>query len=152
MLVNNAGVMSPSQPLHQLASEEWDRILNTNLRGAFYCIRALAQSMIAAGRGDIINISSVAGKNPLPNQAAYAASKWALNGLTYSVAEELREHGIRVSAICPASTETELSPHAGKDAARMLQPADIAHVVGMLITQQPRSFVSEIVVRPLRKP
>ena len=74
--------------------------------------------MIRAYSGHIINISSLAGKNALPNGAAYAASKWGLNGLTYSVAEELRPHNIRASVICPGSTETELSPHAGKDPAK----------------------------------
>ena len=152
ILVNNAGVMSASQPLHQMAPEEWERILNTNLRGAFYTLRAFTPMMIAARRGDIVNISSVAGKNPLPNNAAYAASKWALNGLSYSAAEELRPYGIRVSVVCPASTETTLSAHPGKDPAKMLQPDDVAQVVAMLVTQHPRSFVSEVVLRPTQKP
>ena len=70
--------------------------------------------MIRRGGGHIINISSLAGKNALPNGAAYAASKWGLNGLTVSVAEELRSQNIRVSMICPGSVHTELSPHAGE--------------------------------------
>ena len=85
--------------------------------------------MIQAYTGHIINISSLAGKNALPNGAAYAASKWGLNGLSYSVAEELRSHNIRVSVVCPGSVETELSPHAGKDPKKMLQPEDVAHAV-----------------------
>jgi 3-oxoacyl-[acyl-carrier protein] reductase len=108
--------------------------------------------MIRAQRGHIINISSLAGKNALPNGAAYAASKWGLNGLTYSAAEELRAHNIRVSVICPGSTHTDLSPHAGKDPRKMLQPEDIAHAVEMLVTQSPQSFISEIQVRPTLKP
>src|SRR5947208_15667204 len=100
----------------------------------------------------IINISSLAGKNPLPNGAAYAASKWGLNGLSYSVAEEMRGHNIRVSVVCPGSVDTELSPHAGKDFRKMLQPDDVAHVVGMLVTQAPQSFASEILLRPTMKP
>ena len=88
----------------------------------------------------------------LPNGAAYAASKWGLNGLSYSVAEELRGHNIRVSVICPGSTNTDLSPHAGKDPAKMLQPEDVAHAVAMLVTQSPQSFVSEIILRPTQKP
>jgi 3-oxoacyl-[acyl-carrier protein] reductase len=115
ILVNNAGVASFNEPLHMLLPEDWERILNTNLRGVYFTIRAFAPLMIRAYSGHIINISSLAGKNALPNGAAYAASKWGLNGLTYSVAEELRPHNIRVSVICPGSTETELSPHAGKD-------------------------------------
>ena len=152
ILVNNAGIGGFSTPLHQLPFEDWDRILNTNLRGVFYMIHALAPLMIKGKSGHIINISSLAGKNALPNGAAYAASKWGLNGLSYSVAEELRSHNIRVAVICPGSTNTELSPHAGKSASRMLQPDDVAHVVEMLVTQAPQSFASEVLLRPTLKP
>ena len=152
ILVNNAGVGGFGKPLHELAPDEWDRVLDTNLRGVFYTIRAFAPGMIRARGGHIINISSIAGKNALPNGAAYAASKWGLNGLSYSVAEELRAHNIRVAVICPGSTHTDLSPHEGKDLSRMLQPEDIAHVVAMLVTQSPQSFASEIVLRPTMKP
>jgi NAD(P)-dependent dehydrogenase (short-subunit alcohol dehydrogenase family) len=152
ILVNNAGIGGSGGPLHQLPPEVWDHVLNTNLRGAYYCIRSFAPLMIRNHGGHIINISSIAGKNPLPNGAAYAASKWGLNGLSYSVAEELRGHNIRVSVICPGSTHTEFSPHPGKNAERMLQAADVAHVVAMLVTQAPQSFASEIVLRPTQKP
>src|SRR6266550_2478345 len=110
ILVNNAGIGGFASPLHELPIEDWDRILNTNLRGVFYTIRAFAPLMIERRSGHIINISSLAGKNPLPKGAAYAASKWGLNGLTYSVAEELRAYNIRVAVICPGSTNTDLSP------------------------------------------
>jgi 3-oxoacyl-[acyl-carrier protein] reductase len=152
ILVNNAGIRGLGGPLHQMPPESWDQVLNTNLRGAYYCIRSFAPLMIRARSGHIINISSLAGKNPLPNGAAYAASKWGLNGLTYSVAEELRAHNIRVSVICPGSVDTELSPHTGKDPAKMLQAADVAHVVAMLVTQAPQSFASEVLIRPTLKP
>jgi 3-oxoacyl-[acyl-carrier protein] reductase len=152
ILVNNAGVGDFSRPLHQLPPDDWERILNINLRGVFYAIRCFAPMMISAGRGDIVNISSIAGKNPLPNGAAYAASKWGLNGLSYSVAEELRRYNIRVSVVCPGSTQSELGPHAGKDTLKMLRPADVAHVVAMLVTQAPQSFASEVILRPTQKP
>jgi 3-oxoacyl-[acyl-carrier protein] reductase len=152
ILVNNAGVGGFGGPLHLLAPESWDQVLNTNLRGVYYGIRAFAPMMIRDHGGHIINISSLAGKNALPNGAAYAASKWGLNGLSYSVAEELRVHNIRVSVVCPGSVDTELSPHAGKDPAKMLRPEDVAHAVAMLVTQAPQSFVSEILLRPTQKP
>jgi 3-oxoacyl-[acyl-carrier protein] reductase len=152
ILVNNAGVGGFGGPLHQLAPDAWEQILNTNLRGVYYTARAFVPMMIRAKSGHIINISSLAGKSALPNGAAYAASKWGLNGLSYSLAEELRAHNIRVAVICPGSTNTELSPHAGKDPAKMLQPEDVAHAVAMLVTQSPQSFVSEILVRPTQKP
>jgi 3-oxoacyl-[acyl-carrier protein] reductase len=152
VLVNNAGIGGAGGPLHLLSPDNWDRVLNTNLRGVYYCIRSLAPIMIKARSGHIVNISSLAGKNALPNGAAYAASKWGLNGLSYSVAEELRAHNIRVSVICPGSTNTEFSPHPGKNAERMLQAADVAHVVAMIVTQAPQSFASEILLRPTQKP
>lgn len=152
ILVNNAGVGGIDSPLHELAPERWDDILNTNLRGVYYAIHAFAPMMIRAQSGHIINISSLAGKNPLRNGAAYAASKWGLNGLSYSVAEELRGHKVRVSVICPGSVRTDFDPHKGKDANKMLQPDDVAHAVVMLVTQAPQSFMSEILLRPTQKP
>ncbi len=152
VLVNNAGVGSFSGPLYEMTPEAWEKVLNTNLRGVYYCIRSFAPLMIRAHAGHIVNISSLAGKNALPNGAAYAASKWGLNGLSYSVAEELRVHGIRVSVVCPGSVNTELSPHIGKDPQKMLQPEDVAHVVAMLVTQAEQSFTSEVLLRPTQKP
>ena len=152
ILVNNAGIGGGSRPLHQLPPDVWDAVMNTNLRGVFYCIRSFAPLLIRGRAGHIINISSLAGKNALPNGAAYSASKWALNGLTYSVAEELRSHNIRVSVICPGSVHTDFSPHAGKTPEKMLEPSDVAHVVAMIVTQAPQSFASEILLRPTQKP
>jgi len=152
ILVNNAGAGGRGGPLHMMPTENWDTIMNTNLRGVFYTLRAFAAMMIAAGGGHIVNISSIAGKNALPNGAAYAASKWGLNGLSYSVAEELRGHNIRVSVVCPGSTHTDFSPHTGKSPEKMLQPDDVAHVVAMLVTQSPQSFASEVILRPTQKP
>ena len=152
IVVNNAGVAGFNDLLHDLSPDEWDRILNTNLRGVYYMIRAFAPLMIRAYSGHIVNISSLSGKNALPKGAAYAASKWGLNGLTYSVAEELRGSNVRVSVICPGSVETDLSPHEGKDPKKMLQPDDVAHAVAMLVTQTPQSFVSEVLLRPTQKP
>jgi NAD(P)-dependent dehydrogenase (short-subunit alcohol dehydrogenase family) len=152
ILVNNAGIGGFGGPLHVLAPGDWDAVLNTNLRGVFFCIRSFAPMMIRARSGHIVNISSLAGKNPLPNGAAYAASKWGLNGLSYSVAEELRSHNIRVSVVCPGSVDTDLSPHAGKDKSKMLQAQDVAHVVASIVTQAPQSFMSEVLLRPTLKP
>jgi len=152
ILVNNAGIGGLSGPLHELPTGDWDRIMNTNLRGVYYAIRAFAPLMIRAQTGHIINISSLAGKNPLPNGAAYAASKWGLNGLTYSLAEELRKYKIRVSVICPGSVDTAFDEHPGKDKNKMLRPDDVAHAVIMLVTQAPQSVMSVVLLRPTRKP
>lgn len=158
VLVNNAGIGMDGKFLHEVSPEEWDLVFATNLRGPYLMIRALAPLMIAARSGHIINISSLAGRNPLPKGAPYAASKWGLNGLTYSVAEELRQYSIRVSAIAPGSINTDFSDHAGKGAAsgkdpnKKLQPDDIASVVATLVVQPPQSFISEVLMRPTQKP
>ncbi len=152
ILVNNAGVGVFGKPLHEMTHDNWERVMNTNLRGVYYCIHAFAPMMIDRKYGHIINISSIASKNAVPNAAAYVASKWGLNGLSASVAEELRNYNIRVSLVCPGSTDTELRRQGAGDIAKMLQPSDIAHVVAMLVTQSEQSFASEIIIRPTRKP
>ena len=153
ILVNNAGVGVLRKPLIDLPVEDWDRMMDTNLRGPYLMIRSFAPMMIAARYGHIINISSLAGKNILPEGAAYSASKWGLNGLTYSVAEELRQYNVRVSVIAPGSVNTKFgSGSSTKDPTRMVQPEDVAQVVAMLVTQAPTSFVSEVLLRPTMKP
>jgi NAD(P)-dependent dehydrogenase (short-subunit alcohol dehydrogenase family) len=153
ILVNNAAIGGTGKPLHEMPPTDWDRMMATNLRGPYLMIRALAPLMIAAKSGHIINISSLAGHGPLPGGAAYSASKWGLNGLTYSVAEELRPHNIRVSVIAPGSTNTRFEGRTdGKDPNKKIQPDDVAHVVAMLVTQAPQSFVSEVLLRPTQKP
>lgn len=151
ILVNNAGVRGPRKFLHQTAVEEFDRVMTVNLRGVFLCMRAFVPAMIEGGGGHVINISSIAGRNPLPAGAAYAASKWGLNGLSYSVAEELRNSGIRVSVVSPGSTNSDFE-HDGKDREKMLQPENIAEIVALLVTQPGNMFVSDVVVRPAVKP
>jgi len=158
ILVNNAAVGMDGKLLHEVTPDEWDLIFNTNLRGPYLMIRALAPLMTAAHSGHIINISSLAGRNPLPKGAAYAASKWGLNGLTCSVAEELRQYNIRVSAVAPGSINTDFADHSGRGAAsgkdlkKKLQPDDIASVVAALVTQPPQCFISEVLIRPTQKP
>jgi len=152
ILVNNAGVAAAASLLHELTPEAWDMMFDTNLRGVFYMMRAVVPLMSASGGGHIVNISSLAGKNPLPGGAAYSATKWGLNGLSYSAAEELRGNNIRVSVVCPGSVGTEFSMHVGKDPGKMLRPEDVAHVVVMLVTQREQSFVSEVLLRPAQKP
>ncbi|RZU42929.1 SDR family oxidoreductase [Edaphobacter modestus] len=151
ILVNNAAIGLIGKPLIEMSPADWDTLMNTNLRGPYLMVRALAPLMIAAKSGHIVNISSLAGRNPLPNGAAYSASKWGLNGLTYSIAEELRPHNIRVSVIAPGSVNTSFS-HSDKNADKKIQPSDVARIVAMLVTQAPQSFVSEVLLRPTQKP
>jgi 3-oxoacyl-[acyl-carrier protein] reductase len=150
ILVNNAGI-GLFGPAHDKSEEEWDRVLSTNLKSVFLVSRAVVPSMIQQGRGDIINISSLAGRNTFAGGGLYCASKWGVQGLSGCMAEDLRGHGIRVSVICPGSVATEFSGRGPKDNRKALQAEDVAHAVEAVVTQRAGSFMSEIHVRPLRK-
>jgi len=151
ILVNNAGV-GIFGPVQALRESDWDAVLDTNLKAVFLVSKEVAPEMIRRRTGQIINISSLAGKNAFANGSVYCASKWGLLGLTYCMAEDLRTYGIRVSAVCPGTVATQFSPHAGKDPSKMLQPDDVAHAVAALVTQAPQSFISEVLLRPTQKP
>ncbi|MGC2530850.1 MAG: SDR family NAD(P)-dependent oxidoreductase [Candidatus Acidiferrum sp.] len=150
ILVNNAGI-GLFGPAHEKSEADWDRVLDTNLKSVFLVSRAVVPSMIKRGAGDIINISSLAGRNAFVGGGIYCASKWGLQGLSACMAEDLRDHGIRVSVICPGSVATGFSPRGPKDPSKALAPEDVAHAVATIVTQSPQSFVSEIQLRPLRK-
>jgi len=151
ILVNNAGI-GVFGPFHEFGEADWNNVIDTNLKSVFLMCRAVAPEMIRRQTGQIINISSLAGKNTFANGAIYCASKWGLMGLSGSMAEDLRGYGIRVSAICPGSVATEFSGHGGKDPSKLLQPDDVAHAVAALVTQTAGSFISEVYLRPTRKP
>jgi NAD(P)-dependent dehydrogenase (short-subunit alcohol dehydrogenase family) len=149
ILVNNAGI-GLFGPTHEQSEADWDRVLATNLKGVFLVSRAVAPLMIQRRKGDIINISSLAGRNIFAGGGIYCASKWGLMGLSGCMAEDLRSHGIRVSTVCPGSVETEFSRHGG-DKSRALTAEDVAHAVAAIVTQGPRSFISEVQLRPIAK-
>jgi 3-oxoacyl-[acyl-carrier protein] reductase len=151
ILVNNAGI-GMFGPVQEKSEEDWDRVMNTNLKSVFLMTRAVAPGMIARKSGEIINISSLAGKNTFAGGALYCASKWGLQGLTGCMAEDLRGFGIRVSAICPGSVGTEFSGRGPKDRSKVLTAEDVAHAVAMVVTQGPQSFISEVHLRPVGKP
>jgi len=151
ILVNNAGI-GVFGPAHEKSEEDWDRVLNTNLKSVFLVSKAVAPSMISRKRGDIINISSLAGVNAFKGGGLYCASKWGLQGLSACLAEDLRGYGIRVSTICPGSVATEFSGTSPKDPAKVLSPDDVAHAVETIVTQSPKSFISQLHIRPLSKP
>jgi NADP-dependent 3-hydroxy acid dehydrogenase YdfG len=151
ILVNNAGT-GVFGPFYKFDEAEWNTVVDTNLKAVFLASSAVAPEMMRRQTGHIINIGSLAGKNTFPGGAIYCASKWGLMGLTGCMAEDLRAYGIRVSAICPGSVATDFSGHGGKDTAKLLQPEDVAHAVAALVTQTEGSFISEVHIRPTRKP
>lgn len=150
ILVNNAGI-GLFGPAHEKSELDWDHVLDSNLKSVFLVSRAVIPSMIRRGSGDIINISSLAGKNTFAGGGIYCASKWGLMGLSGCMMEDLRSHGIRVSVICPGSVATEFSGSKPKDFSKALSPDDVAHAVEAIVTQKSGSFLSEIHLRPLRK-
>jgi len=151
ILVNNAG-MGLFGPVQDKSEQEWDIVMNTNLKSIFLVSRRVIPGMIQRKRGDIINISSLAGKNTFAGGGIYCAAKWAVQGLSGCMAEDLRGHGIRVSSVCPGSVATEFSGRGPKDPSKVLTAQDVAHAVAMIATQGPQSFLSEVHLRPVSKP
>lgn len=154
ILVNAAGI-GVAGSVVDFADSDYDAVLDTNLKSIFLASRHVLPSMIERGTGHIINIASIAGKVGSANLAVYCASKFGVVGFTQALAEEVRQHGIRVSVICPGSTDTSFlgsSGKASKSRERMLSPSDIAHAVKMLVTQEANSFISEVIIRPTMKP
>ncbi len=114
ILVNNAGTKAGKDrmPIVDLAESEWDRVQRVNVKGVFLCSQAVARRLIAQGTGGkIINISSVTGKQGSARYAAYSASKFAVIGLTQSLAHEMAPHQVNVNAICPSLVDTERVGH-----------------------------------------
>lgn len=107
ILVNNAGIAGPVQPLVDIDPAEWDAVFHTNVRGVFLMCQAFLPSMLREGSGDIINIASVSGKRPLPLRTPYAASKMAVIGLTATLGAEVGPRGIRVNSLSPGPVRGE---------------------------------------------
>jgi NAD(P)-dependent dehydrogenase (short-subunit alcohol dehydrogenase family) len=152
-LINNAGIGNPGfGAIQEKTEHEWDLVMNTNLKSAFLMSRTVAPLMIQRHHGDIIFISSLAGKNTFAGGSLYCVSKWGLQGLAGCMAEDLRAHGIRVSVVCPGSVFTDFSGRGPKDPSKVLTADDVAHAVAMLALQGPQSFISEVHLRPISKP
>lgn len=147
ILVNNAGV-GGGGPIADVSTEEFDRVMNTNVRGTFFCCREGFRLMKNAGGGTIINISSVAGVQAWEGTGIYSASKHAIMALTRALADEGREHGIKVSAICPGGVAQELVDASQSQilGSGKISPFQIAETAVFLATLEPNSVVHQIVV------
>jgi 3-oxoacyl-[acyl-carrier protein] reductase len=150
-LVNNAG-LGRFGPVHELTGDQWREVLQTNLDGAFYFLRAVAPAMKEQGKGWILNIASLAAKNPFAGGAAYNASKFGLLGLSEAAMLDLRQFGIRVAAILPGSVNTEFGMRNDKDNSWKLQPEDIASMVLHLLSYPENALPSLVEMRPARPP
>ena len=105
--INNAGIAGPTAPVEDISEEDWRRTLDINITGQFFCVRRAVPLLREAGGGSIINLSSAAGIFGFPLRTPYSASKWAVVGVTKSLAMELGKDGIRVNALCPGAVAGE---------------------------------------------
>ena len=158
VLVNNAGVML----LGTIAGadpEDWRRMIDTNVMGVLYMTHAAIDGMVAQGSGDIVNMSSVAGRQARVGAGVYNASKWAVNAFSESLRQEVTERGVRIGLVEPGAVATELTDHITQPDAKAgaqqmytqmvpLQADDIARAVLYLVTQPPHVAVNEVLVRP----
>ncbi len=145
VLVNNAGI-GIFRSAADMSVEEWQRTIDTNLSGTFYCCREALARFRKRGGGYIVNISSLAGKNPFAGGAAYNASKFALNGFSEAVMLDHRYDNVRVSYVMPGSVATEFGSGGGAD--WKITPDDIAEIVMMLLKMPERTLISRVEVRP----
>jgi 3-oxoacyl-[acyl-carrier protein] reductase len=159
ILVNNAGA-GIFRGVADLEPEEWQRMIGLNLTGAYYCCHEILPIFRQAGGGDVINISSLAGKNAFAGGAGYNASKFGLNGFSEAMMLDCRNEGIRVSTIMPGSVDTEFgrnqpgsNRYVESDAnAWKIAPDDVARIVLTVLLMPRRTTISQIEVRPSRPP
>jgi 3-oxoacyl-[acyl-carrier protein] reductase len=152
ILVNNAGI-GVFETVEETSPEDFRAVLETNLFGVFYCCHEAIPQMKERGGGYIINISSLAGANPHPQMAAYNASKFALNGFSEALMQEVRHDNIKVSCIMPGSVNTEFGGDSPSDEKSwQLTPQDIARVVIDLLHHDDRALPSRVEIRPSKPP
>jgi NAD(P)-dependent dehydrogenase (short-subunit alcohol dehydrogenase family) len=151
ILVNNAGE-GVFRKVAEMSPEEWHRNIDLNLNGPFYCSHEALPRLQKRGGGFIVNISSLAGKNPFSGGAGYNASKFGLNGFSEALLLDHRNDNIRVSYIMPGSVDTGFSgpgERAG-DTKWMIAPEDVAEAVAMVLRMPARTMVSRVEMRPSR--
>jgi len=153
ILINNAGIGFFGKTVEETSSAEFRQTLETNLFGTFYACHHAIPYLKKRGGGYIINISSLAGQNPHPRMAAYNSSKFALNGFTEALMQEVRQDNIKVSYVCPGSVNTSFGGDSVTDEkAWQLQPSDIAQVVLDLLRMDARALPSKVEIRPSKPP
>ena len=145
ILINNAGIGTFGKFL-ELEPSVWEQMIKVNLLGVYYVTRAVLPQMIERKTGDIVNISSTAGKSGSAVTSAYSASKFGVFGLTESLMQEVRKHNIRVTALAPSTVVTELAESANLitgDAERVMHPDDFAELIIAQLKLNRRVFVKE---------
>jgi NAD(P)-dependent dehydrogenase (short-subunit alcohol dehydrogenase family) len=154
VLLNNAGINTKARNLHDISIEDWQRVVDINLSGSFYCARRALQTMRRQHSGTIINLVSGAGKRAgAIAGVAYSASKFGQAALTQSINEEERAFNVRACSVFPGEVDTpiiDLRPVVPSAEARaaMLQPEDVAAAILLVATLPPRAAIDELVIRP----
>lgn len=153
ILINNAG-LGIHKPIIEFTSQNWDTTIDTNLKGPFLCTREVLPVMIKQKGGQIINIGSLAGKNPIANLAAYCASKFGLIGFSESVGLEVRNHNIKLNLLLPGTVDTSFGkrkPKAkpGQHPENALTAEEVAEACLFLATQESLAWTSQMNLRPL---
>jgi NAD(P)-dependent dehydrogenase (short-subunit alcohol dehydrogenase family) len=149
ILINNAG-FGLFRATAEMSVEDWDRLIGTNLSGAFYCSREALQRFERQRGGTIINISSLAGRNPFAGGSAYNASKFGLNGFSEAMMLDHRNDNVRVSYIMPGSVATHFGGVEPGGGDWKIAPEDIADLVLDILRMPERTLISRIEVRPSR--
>ncbi len=163
-LVNNAGVMLLGQ-MHEQDPEQWERMLDINVKGLLNGIHLLVGGMIERRHGTLINVSSVAGRKTFPNHVAYVGTKFAVHGISENLREELSPHDVRVVSIAPGAVETELLGHTTDESIKqgyeawkredmggqVLKPEDVAAAVIYAYQQPQYVCIREIVLAATRQ-
>jgi NAD(P)-dependent dehydrogenase (short-subunit alcohol dehydrogenase family) len=152
VLVNNAGVGIFAK-VSRIGLDEWDKMIHTNLSGAFYCSREALSRFASRDAGYIVNISSLAGKNAFAGGTAYNASKFGLNGFSEALLMDTRYDNVRVSTVMPGSVATEFGRGAAGGATGedwKVHPEDVAGVVRTLLQMPERTIVSQVEIRPAK--
>lgn len=147
VLVNNAGRFAPTAFL-SMSVADFDGLLAANLRSLFLVSRAIVPGMVARGRGDVFNMSSIAGLQAYPGGAGYCAAKFGVTGLSKVMRAELKAHGVRVCTVYPGATVSPSWDGSGVDPARMMPTADVARAFYDVYRLSRRTVVEEIVLRP----
>jgi 3-oxoacyl-[acyl-carrier protein] reductase len=137
-------------PLVDSRTEDWDTMININLRGTYLACKHVVREMIPRGRGHILNVLSIASTHILPGSTGYTASKFGALGLTKVIAAEVRSLGIKVTAVIPGAVDTPLWDSSGSslDRGKMLSSTDVANAILSVITQPPSIYTDEIVLMP----
>ena len=150
IVVNNAGI-GVFAPVAELAQADWHRVIETNLTGVFHCSQEAIVRFKKRGGGFLIQIGSLAGKNPFAGGAVYNASKFALNGFSEAMMLDHRHDNVRVCTILPGSVDTDFSPRSsGKRTDWKIAPEDIAEIVLAVLRMPERTLISHVEVRPSR--